>query len=933
MMAGSLFSCVFTALAAMLSEPVLPVDLSAEFQTQSQGAWQSRFDHRNLLVMRHPWQPSQKGDFILAWKMVTVPADWQGPVTLSFYCSDDYHTDSWRPDGSWLTAEGFIGHRLKQVLADNQVVWSQDVSDSVVPGQSPVFRVPVNVRPGQTFRLSLLAYDAEASATVLPQDFYQSAKNEKKREEDADANKFLTHIYWGDLVLLNGDIEVPAGKRPVEAKVRSVHNKRWPLPHFGDGWDHDQVRLDISAPAGLPKLGFPLQMGIPVPAGKTDSVDHLRFQNTSGQPLFAQKAATSVWPDDSIRWVFADFPARSGMPSVVMTFKKDDTRPAASMELQVSSADITVKTGVLEFSAGQDSPLARIRFQKNVKVENFRFVAAVEGEEIPGSTRFFDAQEKGPYRATICNEGQFATPEKSVGSYSFYCSTWADFPYIKLFFRYFNDTKADVKVSKLEMAINLPAFPKSVQLPSGVVEKEFSVVQTSEKTRLLDGAEINPAPPMYAAWEDNVVVVNDFQERYPKAMRLEGNQLIVDMASGGNAPVVFTPGEATSQEVWVAFGVADAAQFAATAYAPPILQNAAYYCATGVLGPAWPSKGVPKLAAKMTELYSGKTWADLGQSFGIRDFPDAPYYGGLPEWSNNYYERMLNFWSEWFISGDRAWYDRASDVCRHIMDVAIVHSEVPGHDWLGAIHGPGKNHVSGPWNPTLRIAGLDLFQKLTDTPEARDAFLGVADYCVRAKAGIDGGSVRQQAGPFDAICTAYQETLDAALLAEGTARVQSAWRAMDRRRGVWSDEHGSKVYRGNVPWMDAQMARPLYWWYRLTGDLEAAQAVVGLAESMICENTDWDHPEIQFGYSHNPHYAATDVYDPFILPVFFAAHELTEDTFFLDAAKAVWNQWAQSESFDSVFNTYWNTPWLVWYLHKNQLIPQESEKKTPPKGK
>jgi len=56
-------------------------------------------------------------------------------------------------------------------------------------------------------------------------------------------------------------------------------------------------------------------------------------------------------------------------------------------------------------------------------------------------------------------------------------------------------------------------------------------------------------------------------------------------------------------------------------------------------------------------------------------------------------------------------------------------------------------------------------------------------------------------------------------------------------------------------------------------------------------------------------------YDPLIIPMIFAAYELTEDSFFRDAATAQWERWLRSGAFDSVFNTFWNTPWLVWYLH------------------
>jgi len=502
-----------------------------------------------------------------------------------------------------------------------------------------------------------------------------------------------------------------------------------------------------------------------------------------------------------------------------------------------------------------------------------------------------------------------------------YCSAYANLPYLKFWIRLFNDTPADLPVSALKLKFTLAAPPQNLRVPSAETKAPFKLAQTSEKARDLDGTQVDPKAPAFAAWNGGVITVRNFRELYPKQLSAAGSDLAVDLVAGGKTPIVFTPGEAKSHEVWLALGDVDPAQFAATVSSPPFLQNAAYFCATGAFGPARPHEGVPVLHDHMTHDFAGKQWDDLGQSFGVRDFPDSPYHGGLPKWCNNYYERMLNLWSEWIMSGDGAWHTRALDECRHIMDVAIVHSAVPNHDWLGAMHGPGTNHVEGPWNPNLRVAGLYFYQKLTGDPDARDAFMGVADYCVRARAGMDSPSIRDHAGSFDAIFTAYQETGDVKYLDEGAARVAAVIKHMDQRRGVWPEEHGSKVYRGNVPWMAAQLGRPLYLWYRATGDVQAAQALVGLAESIICENTDWDNPGVVSGYSNNPRYAVSAVYDPLIIPIIFAAYELTDDSFFLDAAKAQWERWTREKAFDSPLNCYWNTPWLVWQLKHYNVVP------------
>ena len=870
--------------------------------------------------MWHPWQENNKGDFASASRELDIPNDWQGPVFLHFYCSDDYNTDTWRPDGSWLTAEGFIGHRVKQVLIDDHVVWNADVSDAVVQGPSPSHHVELPLKPGQKCLLTLLVFDIVDSRTVKDKDFYQSANNEKKREDDPNASRFQTHVYWGDLLLANAEADVPRGERPSEKKVRNVHTNRWPLPAFGDAWK-GPILLDISAPAGVPKQGFPLQSGVPFHAAKLKDVRECALRAKDNTPIASQKTVLGKGADDSLQWVLFDLPATPQQTQLELCVTHDSAAFPAKVNVKEIEKGISVDGGALQFDAKTGEMLSNIRLNRTLKVASSAIMLRVNEEEFLGTTESVSIVEQGPFRTTFEIDGQFSALDRALAGFRIYCSAYSSLPYLKLWIRLFNNTATDLPVSALKLKFVLTAPPQALRVPSGEAKDGFVLSQTSEKARDLDGAQVDPKAPAFVAWNDGVVAVRNFREMHPKQISAKANEIAIDLVAAGKIPILFTPGEAKSHEVWLALGDVDPAQFAATVSSPPVLQNAAYFCATGAFGPACVHEGVPVLHDHMTNDFGNKQWEDFGQSFGVRDFPDSPYHGGLPKWCNNYYERMLNLWSEWILSGDRAWYSLAIDVCRHIMDVALIHSATPNHDWLGAMHGPGANHIEGPWNPNLRTAGLFFYHKLTGDPDAREAFMDVADYCIRSHAGTNSPSIRDHAGPFDAVCTAYQETGDVKYLDEGAARVAAVLRRMDMRRGVWPEEHGSKVYRGNVPWMAAQLARPLYLWYRATGDVNAAQALVGLAESVICENTDWDKPGIVSDYSHNPHFTVTGSYDLLILPMIFAAYELTEDPFFLDAAKAQWERWLREKTFDSPLNCYWNTPWLVWCLSHYGLVP------------
>lgn len=903
---------------AAFAEPSLPIPLDTGWRIESKGAWRARNDHRNLLAMAHPWQPSNKGDFSLAWRTLKIPEDWKEPISLVFYCSDDYQALPAYVGADWLTAEGFISHRYKQVLMDTNVVWNQDVADPSLQGTPPLLRIPIDVHPGQEFRLSLLTYDAEASSINLSNDFYHAAKDEKKRSEDPDAARFMTHVYWGDLQLVQGDHQPAPTNRPIEAQVKAIHEKRWPLPPLGDGWDKPSVTFEVSAPLDIPKQGFPLQMGLPFPVGKQKNDSALTFK-AGDTPVFVQQTTLGLWPDESVRWALADCKILPGMTALELEFNGKEIPVEDPIQIEEKDGACLLHARPLQCQTGGNALLKNIRLDGPILISALRLNLFSQGKDFTGQTKITQKVHQGPFRSTLALEGAFDLEELHAGSFTLYVSAYAGLPYLKLWLRLFNDTKSHLPLSGLPITLELPTPCARFSVPSGDVPDGFTLRQTSENKRTLNGETVDPQAPCFLQWDEGVLAIRQFRELYPKSISAHDNKLTIDLAAGGDAPIILTPGEALSHELWIALGEVDPAQFTATVQQPPILQNPAYFCATGVLGNAYKNTEIDKFNQKLMETYKNKSWGGLGQHYGLRHFPDAPYMTGPPNWCNNYYERMLGAWSEWFMSGDREWFDRAQDLCRHIMDTAIIHSEIPGQDWVGAIHGPGNNHVAGPWAPTMRIAGLELFQKLTGDPDARDAFLGVADFCVRKSFGLGSPSVRDHAGPFDAVVTAYWETNEPAFLDDGSTRIAAILKIVDRRRGAWSEEHGSRVYRGNVPWMIAQLARPLYWWYAMTGDTEAAQALVGLAESIICENTDWDTPGAVSGYSHNPHYPMTANYDLIILPVIFAAYELTEDPYFLDAAKTQWERWKKSDAFDSIFNTYWNTPWLMGYLHKYHI--------------
>jgi hypothetical protein len=876
--------------------------------------------------MRHPWRTSETGSNAQALRYVQAPATWTGPVYLSFYCSDDYQALPKTPqDPGYLRGEGFPGRRFKQIMVNGKVVWSADAADAVTTRDETLrHRVALPVEPGERFLLALVAYDVDSSATQRPEDFYDAGVSGETRESDPGATHFMTHVYWGDLLLTAGGTEVPPGTRPSLENVRAVHARRWPVPAFGEAWEGDKVPLHVSAPAGIPAQGFPLSQGIPLPASRVDTLDGVRLQTVSEGAWYTQKTVLRNDPEEAPRWMLVEFPLDAQTETLTLAFAKDGAKPKESVKIADSAGGLTADAAGIGFGVGDvERLLTEVRLGKEIVFEWITPLLRVNGSDCATVISTVSVLSEGPFHAQFAADGVFEHDSGRVASFTAYVSVYAGLPYVRLYWRVFNDTEKPLHAEAMTLRFQFARPPAGWRAP-GAAESvpTLTIHQEDEITSTVNGSTSTATEPFYIAWEGGCVAPRWFRERYPSGVHASGNTLDLHFAAGRETPIVFTPGEATTHEVWLALGDMEPAQFAATVAQPPVLHNAEYFCAIGVLGPALPATALPGLAGSLAA-HAGAPWGEAGHGHGVRHFPGSPYIGGLPNWSNDYPSRMLSLWSAWLFTGERAWYDRAEAVSRHLTDVAVIHSGVPATGWVGGMHGPGSNHVAGPWNPTLRNSGLGLFAAITGAPGAEEAFLGLADFCMRTGAGMDAPGSRHHAAPLDTVAEAWLATGDLAFRDEALLRVARLASHLDARRGTWPEAHGSRVYRGNVPFMAAQLARPLYWLYTMTGDVAAAQVLVGLAESVAWENVDWEAPGQLNNYSHNPRYAPIPQLDLAVLPLLLAGHELSEDPFLLETATAVWKRWEAAPAFESVFQQFWDTPWLLHQLDAAGLLEEE----------
>jgi hypothetical protein len=253
------------------------------------------------------------------------------------------------------------------------------------------------------------------------------------------------------------------------------------------------------------------------------------------------------------------------------------------------------------------------------------------------------------------------------------------------------------------------------------------------------------------------------------------------------------------------------------------------------------------------------------------------------------------------------------------MDVDVCHASADHPDRIGSVYSCyAVNHTDGsPWDMMQRTKGMLAYWRLAGDIDAKETALEIADSAIRNNRGIGRASVRDHGGVLYCLMAAYDETDDRKYLQAARRVAHDAMGRIDHRRGCYSEVHGNISYRGNVPWMVAQLAQPMYEYYRASGDVDAAIAVVGMAESILMENCTRGVLGDVYGYSHNPHFRKTSGYNVLIAPAILYAYELTDDEVFFKHGQAMYDRTIREKSINAINNCYWNTPTLLYYLMRS----------------
>ena len=938
--------------AAEPSELRLPFWLKNKWLFQSTGKYEGWADRRDLFVLYHPWEVSQPDYSGTVSQEVDIPDDWKGRVRLHFYMTDDYHGQHPKLDSdSWLGQITLIGHRFKQVLADDEVIWEADVADPEgvsVPSRFSVL-LPEHVKAGARVQIGFRLIDKVGSSQRLSEDYRHIGTTDGI--EESDPWKFMTNVYIGDVTLTPESVEeIEPGESPSARLARQVHKKRWPLEPYGQQVAFP-VPLKWEGSDDAPAMNCAIRCGIPLPAKMVHEISQIVLRDKTGSSLPLQISPMNHWPDGSLRWVELDtiVMAKDSGPEGELLLDIDDGKTQTPLPkhpvsiLSKGPNTFTLSTGPTQITVGgANGQLLSRMINGDAVLTHLTGEIEIEGKTYTTITDSAKVFANGPIRGEVELSGKMKSEDDEIGRFVFRLSVLAGQPYVRMTWRIFNDRPETLAISRFELVGQCTMGTEVISRwgPDEKTAGDGVRIQqlTEEKFDVIDGngtvVDTGESAPGWLSLTDDqhtlVILVRHFRQQFPKALELKQEQLRIALFEGSEERPNYLPteGEAKRHELWLGLWnrplpAEEMFQTARFFSRPGRLFNAEYFCASGGLGYA-AVHDVQQFAD--LDAYMKTAYGDVEEkrfyAFDIRDWGDQLYNKEEYFWCNGYYDRQQGFASEYLMTGDSRWFDRLEATVRHIMDIDVCHASANHPDLVGAIHSyNGTNHTAAPpWNAMQRTKGMLAYWRYTGDVNAKAAALGVADSAIRAGRGIGATSVRDHAGILYCLMAAYDETYDSKYLKAAKRVAHDAIGRIVRWRGCYSEVHGNISYRGNVPWMVAQLAEPLYEYYRHSGDIDAAIAVVGLAESILTENCSRTVLGDVYGYSHNPHFKKTSGYHVLIAPAILYAYELTGDEWFLKHARAMYAQTIRENSVNAINNCYWNTPTLLYYLKRFGLV-------------
>lgn len=859
-----------------------------EWETDVCGKYETWSDHRGIYTMRHPWKESAAGDYAQVSRVVRLPDDWDGPVYLHFFATDDHHGVGYDP-ADWphyVGADIFWGHRFAQVLIDDRVVWEQDVAESDSPGWRDRsgfaytgFRQVVDltgrITPGQAVRLALRILDRVGSGERLTGDVHQAQYWEPPDLDRAETNRcFDFTAWWGDVTLAPVQ-SVPEityetrlmGALVPEASGADTEDERGPR----------RVTLRIQHADLLPDMAYPLWGGLPFPRGTVSEPDQIRLLD-DGEAVPSQVTVLSRWLDDnSVQWAWVSVMARAGQTLYTLECGPGVGSESVATGLHVCEGErIVVDTGAARLVLPVPGETCLAKEFALADGVGYGPVTGRLNQQMLGWLREHEThceavvvEEGGPVRASVKVTGYLIDAEGNrFGRFVARWWAWAESPLLSLTFRVFQDTDQRVAmVDDFVVEVRTPPAEDvcggfSVRtfdwpLPEGQV-RELELRQSSDTEYAITGrrSETLEAGDHAPGWvvsrrgvpegraQSLACGVRWFWQQAPKTLTVTPDRILLGLFQRRgrddwdlDSPIYYmTRGEAKRHQIWLLphVGCLTASQLGQiqTAWdARPHLMSQEWFAESGVLGNIG-RHGPDQFADLDAQL---RVWDESelgGVRYGIRDFRET-------KWCQNYRGRAANGLLEYISSGRPQWQTYFEQVMAHNLDVDTIHFEPEMPCWVGAIRSYSPYHTTGEASHGINTNCQDQFLHyyFVGEPDSIDEARMAADYIARLR-GDQGRSSRQEGWPLAQMSMAYLWTGEERYLRAAEGFLTYAQKYTHPRRGAYDEIHSTFSNRGMVPFLTGYLGFGLLRFHECTGDTRAASLLVALTEALISETGD-----------------------------------------------------------------------------------------------
>lgn len=864
----------------------------AKWRQRQTGRFAARRDLRQLLVVEHPWLPSRAGRYGQWETRVAPPQGWcpGAPLFVSFYQSDNYSGD-WLPD-TWTGAQVFVGHRFKQLLVDGQVVWEEDVAGEEcagtkelgyrgAPGRSgfrdPYRLVEITALAKKQMTLTLRVVDKVASATSLPGDHYQrfswSAHDPRQMKDN-----FHTAVYFGDIHLSLAGEAVRPPPSPVVAKTGS--QRAGAIPKAG-------IPLSLVTQGRLPAPGYPVRSGVPLPRGQVAAGTPFALRDAQGKPVPLVTTETSHWSDGSVRWVLCEFVARhSGRYRLVPGAAP--AAPARPVQVRKRGRTLRVGNGLVELklsAAPGPGVFAGLSCKGGLEMGEMDFQIKLNRvgwrDTFRARRRRLVVESAGPLCAVVRLEGEMVDAQgQRFGPWRARLQIWAGLPYLLMDWRLVNESDQamamlldwsanlqlpDLSGATVDFGPFAPGFdPEDVGVKAMGHRGEVStprLMPLHRNSELSCRQERADQARLYrnTSWVATVqqaagflnlnnpkggltAAMRWFAEEFPKGMVVRPGLLkLATLPEGEDAlawphdrPFVrLGRGEAKQQVfgLWLHEGKLPAGQaegFNRCVQDAPRLFDRAWFVASEALETG-PPRNAPALADWAAEVAPVIERTGIGAPrLGHREYWDTA-------WSNDYRGRTHLGLIQYIETGDPRWFRYFDAACVHNREVDTIHFCPEHPEWVGASHAYGEDHTScGPMgNIGSNCDGLLDHYLLTGDPDSFATAQGFARRLLDCNPW--GRSAREVGWPLAQISRWYGQTGDHRFLRKARQLMEVVRCYVEKRRGIFSEIHGSWSYRGAVPFMTGYLAFGLIRYHQLTGDAEALQLLRLIAGGLFAE--------------------------------------------------------------------------------------------------